>query len=62
MIDVNVEQAKSEMWKHQQCSRCGRGTAETILNIEAAIHHNADPSKLECVDRKSCQKQVKRNK
>lgn len=62
MIDVNVEQAKSELWKNRVCARCGRGTADTVLNIEAVIHHNASYSKLECVDRKACQKQVKRNK
>lgn len=58
MIDVNVQQGKSPLWRDKKCARCGRTPAEATLNIEAIIHHNA--RELECVDRKDCQKVVKK--
>lgn len=56
----NVHGGKTPQWKNTECVRCGRSPAETVLNIEAIIHHNA--TELVCVDRDSCKKHTKRRK
>lgn len=47
-------------WMGQRCARCNRSTEETVLNIEAVIHHKAKA--LECVDRADCWKASKKLK
>lgn len=52
----NLPMARSPKIK---CVLCGRTGAETIINYEARTHHHA---KLECLDRKSCNRVRRRNK
>lgn len=53
----NEELHKLKPWKGIECDRYKRRYPETILNIEAVIHHNAD--KYECVNRKECKRKRK---
>lgn len=62
MSSDNEQLAKNAYWseRNPKCARCGRGFSQTILNLEAVVHHNA--SEIECVDRKSCKRAAKRKK
>lgn len=40
-----------------KCKRCGAGPEG--LNVEGHIHHNCP---LECIDRKACNKRIRRGK
>lgn len=55
---VNSSLGKMPCWKDSKCARCGRTTSETILNIEAVIHHNEKEPR--CVDTTSCKKHKKK--
>lgn len=59
-MDSNVELGKSPQWKDCGCVRCGRTPSETVLNIEAVIHHGV--LQLLCVDLKDCAKKAKKRK
>ena len=49
----------NKIWTGKACVLCGRKYPETILNIEAVIHHHAKP---QCLDTKDCNKFRKKNK
>lgn len=59
-MNVNVQQGQSPLWVNKRCVRCGRTPKESVLNIEAIIHHNA--SELKCVDHKDCAKHAKKKR
>lgn len=46
-------------YKGKKCIRCGRAYPDTLLNIEGAIHHKGG---YECIDRKSCQRKVRKKR
>lgn len=54
------EDLNKDFYKDAKCHRCKRQYPDTILNIEAYIHHGA--KFLECVDRKTCNRIFKKLK
>lgn len=57
MGKVNGYLNKSMVHTGKRCVLCGRGHPDTVLNIEGHIHHHA---KMECLDRKSCNRARKK--
>lgn len=49
----------NQMWRKASCALCGGKYPDVLLNIEAHIHHN---SKIECLDRKSCNRRRRKKK
>lgn len=41
------------------CARCGRKSPETLLDIEAYLHHR---NEVLCVDKQACQRRVRKMK
>lgn len=50
-MSSNSQLNKLSSWINRICVRCGRAYPQTVLNIEAHIHHGAS---LICEDQKSC--------
>lgn len=59
MITINEKLHQLIIWSNSKCKLCGRKYPETIINIEGHIYHGCD---LICLDKKSCMKQIKKNK
>lgn len=57
MSKININLNELSIYKDKACVHCGR--KDTVLNIEGYIHHGC---KLLCLDRKSCEKSVKKQK
>ena len=51
MSILNIGLNKLDSWIHSCCCICGRSYPNTVLNIEAHIHHHAS---IICVDQKAC--------
>lgn len=56
MDDIN--KALSLIHKNICCARCGRTYPDTLLNIEAVIHHGS--KEYLCIDTKACKKASKK--
>jgi hypothetical protein len=54
----NVLLNKNPIYIKEKCNICKRAYPETILNIEAVIHHGA--KNFECLNRKECKKYAKK--
>jgi hypothetical protein len=57
MYNLNLN--KLSVYKDELCARCGRKYPDTILNIEGMIHHHCE---LLCLDKKDCEKAVKKKR
>lgn len=55
---MNEEMNKLDAYRNKKCFLCKRSYPETILNIEAVIHHS---KRYECFDQKKC-KRIRRKK
>ena len=42
-----------------KCSRCGISGNENEINREGQLHHSTD---LHCINRKSCERRIRKNK
>lgn len=59
MIDMNLELNQNAIYKNVPCTKCGRRYPDTVLNIEGYIHHSKP---IMCIDTKSCERTVRKNK
>lgn len=51
-----INKVLSTIHKDIRCAKCGRTYPETLLNIEAVIHHGA--KEYVCIDTKVCRKKA----
>ena len=58
-MTINEELSLIEHHRKKVCYVCGRGSEETLLNLEATIHHNNRPR---CLNLRACRRAQRENK
>lgn len=58
-MDIDELKRLNEIYRGRSCILCGRSFPDTLLDVEAIMHHHMPPR---CKDQNDCKKAARRKK